>query len=60
MTWLDPGLQNVAAVTELLKPYDSRFVRCYPVSTRITQVANDHEECSRPIEVAEVEHRLFG
>src|SRR5271156_4930057 len=32
--WLDPGMQNVAAISELLKPYDARLMRCYPVSTR--------------------------
>jgi putative SOS response-associated peptidase YedK len=58
--WLDPGMQNVGAVCELLKPYDAGMMRCYPVGTRINHVANDDEECSRPIEVAEVQHRLFG
>jgi putative SOS response-associated peptidase YedK len=33
--WLDPGIQNVAAVSELLKPYDARLMRCYQVGTRI-------------------------
>jgi putative SOS response-associated peptidase YedK len=27
--WLDPGMQNVAAVSELMKPYDARLMRCY-------------------------------
>ena len=26
-------MQNVAAISELLKPYDARLMRCYPVST---------------------------
>jgi hypothetical protein len=34
-------------------------MRCYPVSTRINNVANDHEECSRPVELAEIQDRLF-
>lgn len=51
--WLDPGMQNVAAISELLKPYDARPMRCYPVSTRINHVGNDDEECSRPVVVAE-------
>ena len=33
--WLDPGMQNVAAASELLKPFDARLMRCYPVSTRV-------------------------
>jgi putative SOS response-associated peptidase YedK len=52
--WLDPGMQNVAAISELLKPFDVRAMRCYPVSTRINHVANDDEECSRPVEITEV------
>jgi putative SOS response-associated peptidase YedK len=58
--WLDPAMQNVAAVSELLKPYDARLMRCYPVGTRINHVANDGEECSRPVDVSEVQHGLFG
>jgi putative SOS response-associated peptidase YedK len=58
--WLDPGMQNVAAVVDLLKPYDARLMRCYPVSTRLNSVANDDEECSAPVEVAEVQDRLFS
>ena len=58
--WLDPGMQNVAAASELLKPYDARSMRCYPVSTRINHVANDDEECSRPVEIAAMQNRLFS
>ena len=57
--WLDPRMQNLAAVCELLKPYDARLMRCYPVSSRINHVANDDEECSRPMEIAESQNRLF-
>jgi putative SOS response-associated peptidase YedK len=32
--WLDPGKQNVVAISELLKPYDARSMRSYPVSPR--------------------------
>jgi len=58
--WLDPGMQNVAAASELLKPYDARAMRCYPISTRINHVATDDEECSHPAELAEVQNRLFS
>lgn len=57
--WLDPGMQQVAAISELLKPYDARLMRCYPVSTRINHVANDDEECARPVAMAEAQNRLF-
>jgi len=57
--WLDPGMQNLAEVCELLKPFDAGLMRCYPVSSRINHVANDEEECSRPVEIAENQNRLF-
>jgi putative SOS response-associated peptidase YedK len=43
--WLDPGMTNVEALSELLKPFDARLMRCYSVSTRINYVANDDAEC---------------
>jgi putative SOS response-associated peptidase YedK len=58
--WLDPGMQNVEAVSEMLKPFDARLMRSFPVSTRINSVGNDDEECSRPVAVAEVQDRLFS
>jgi putative SOS response-associated peptidase YedK len=57
--WLDPGMQNVASISELLKPYDTHSMRCYPVSRRINHVANDDAECSRPVELAQTQSRLF-
>jgi len=58
--WLDPRIQNVAAISELLKPYDARSMRCYPVSTRINHVANDDAECSQRIELLESQNPLFA
>ena len=49
--WLDPGFTEVAAVSEVLKPYDARLMRSYPVSTRINHAANDDPECSAPVTV---------
>ena len=49
----------MSAASELLKPYDARAMRCYPVSTRINHVGNDDEECSRPVVIAEAQNRLF-
>ena len=57
--WLNPGMQNVAVVSELLTPCDAPLMRCYPVSTRINHVANDDEECSRPVQIADNQNRLF-
>jgi hypothetical protein len=58
--WLDAGMQNVAAASELLMPYDARLMRCYPVSTRINHVVNDDEECSAPVEIIQIQNHLFG
>ena len=57
--WLDPGMNDVAAASELLKPCDARAMRSFPVSTRVNSVGNDDEECSRPVEIAEGQNRLF-
>lgn len=57
--WLDSGMTSVAAASELLKPLDSRLMRCFPVNGRINHVANDDAACSAPVEVAQVQERLF-
>jgi putative SOS response-associated peptidase YedK len=59
--WLDPGMHNVAAISELLKPFDARLMRCYPVSSRLNHVANDDAECSTPTEItlAQTQTTLF-
>ena len=53
-------MKDVAAASALLKPYDARLMRCYPVSTRINHVANDDAECSALVELAESQDRLFS
>jgi putative SOS response-associated peptidase YedK len=59
--WLDPGFSDAAAVSELLRPYDARLMRCYPVSTRINRAANDDEECAKPVEIeAPPQGQLFA
>lgn len=58
--WLDPTMQNVAAIFDMLKPFDAGLMRCYPVSTRINHVVNDDEECSRPVEPTQAQDRLFS
>ena len=57
--WLDPGMNDVAAISELLRPFDARLMRSYPVSTRINHVVNDDEVCSRGVEITERQNRLF-
>ncbi len=52
-------MTNVTEASELLKPYDARLMRCYPVSTRINHVVNDDEACSAPVELEQIQDRLF-
>jgi putative SOS response-associated peptidase YedK len=58
--WLDPGMRDVTTASELLKPYDAHLMRCYPISTRINHVANDDDECSAPVELAQIQNSLFS
>jgi putative SOS response-associated peptidase YedK len=58
--WLDPGMRDVTAASDLLKPYDSRLMRCYPISTRINNVVNDDSECAAPVELTQAQSRLFS
>lgn len=58
--WLNPGLRNVDFVSEPLKPFNTRVMRSYPISTRINHAVNDDEECSAPIELAQVQNQLFS
>ncbi|MFZ3264225.1 MAG: SOS response-associated peptidase [Terriglobales bacterium] len=58
--WLDPGMNDTNAASDLLKPYDARLMRCFPVSSRVNHVANDDPECSAPVELALVQNRLFS
>jgi len=57
--WLDPGMTKVDVVTDMLKPFDARLMRSFPVSTRVNHAANDDTECSTPIEVAQSQQLLF-
>ena len=57
--WLDPGMNDGATVSELLKPYNARLMRCYAISSRVNYVVNDDEECSRPILLTEPQNGLF-
>jgi putative SOS response-associated peptidase YedK len=58
--WLDPGMNDAQAVSDLLKPYDANAMKSYPVSTRINRVENDDEECSLRVEIAEAQNQLFS
>jgi putative SOS response-associated peptidase YedK len=47
--WLDPGIDNTAALSELLVPYPSELMTAYEVSRVVNSAANDVRECIAPI-----------
>ncbi len=58
--WLDPGMTDADVACDLLKPYGARLMRCYPVSSRVNNVANDDEECSSPATSIQTQSSLFS
>lgn len=58
--WLDPGMKDVRAISQLLKPYDGPLMRCYPVGSQVNNVTHDDEECSRPAEPVQIQNHLFS
>ncbi|HWZ41976.1 MAG TPA: SOS response-associated peptidase [Candidatus Saccharimonadales bacterium] len=58
--WLDPGTTDPARVVELLRPFDARLMKTYPVSKRVNKVENDAPECSQEIELLEKEEAQLG
>jgi putative SOS response-associated peptidase YedK len=57
--WLDPGMHDMNAVSDMLKPFNARLMRCYLVSSRVNHVANDDEGCSMPVKLDETQKNLF-
>lgn len=53
----DPGETDPAHVAVLLKPFDSRKMRVYPVSSAVGNVNNDGPECAEE-KIVDVEERL--
>lgn len=58
--WLDPAMTNMEAASDLLKPFDARLMRCYPVNPRVNNVANDDEQCAAPAQIIEKQSSLFS
>jgi len=58
--WLDPGMNDLTVLSDLLRPYDAQFMRSYPVSSRINNVANDDSGCSVPVQLSQNQHHLFS
>jgi len=58
--WLDPSTTDATVISELLKPFDARMMRCFPVSSRVNQPANDDPDCSAPVEITQPQGSLFS
>ena len=59
--WLDPGMTDTAAVLEMVRPFEARRMRSYPVSSRVNQVQNDDAECCAALAFEqEPQRELFG
>jgi putative SOS response-associated peptidase YedK len=57
--WLDPGVTNVALVADTLKPFDSRLMKKWPVSTRVNKAENDEQECAKEVSIESAARTLF-
>ena len=47
--WLDPDMDDTAALSELLTPYPAELMTTYEVSRVVNSAANDVPECIAPI-----------
>jgi putative SOS response-associated peptidase YedK len=57
--WLDPSMQDAPSAVSLLRPYDPKLMRRYPVSPRVNVVVNDDPECSAPVDLPAAPAALF-
>ncbi|HEY9811458.1 MAG TPA: SOS response-associated peptidase [Halomicronema sp.] len=48
--WLDPKVEKVEILQEVLQPYSADEMTAYPVSTVVNKPANDSPECVQPVE----------
>jgi putative SOS response-associated peptidase YedK len=55
--WLDPGIVDPAKVNDLLKAFDARLMRVYPVSTTVNRVDNEGLECAQEIDVPKTDEQ---
>jgi putative SOS response-associated peptidase YedK len=51
--WLDPHVRDFEAIRDILKPYDERLMRRYPVSMKLNNSKNDDAESASPITLDE-------
>ena len=56
--WPDPGTTKTTVISEFLKPFDARLMRCFRVSSRVNRPENDDAECSAPVEITQPQGSL--
>ncbi len=49
--WLDPGLHDAVAISQMLRPIDAQLIRLFPVSTRVNRVQNQDAEFAKQFEL---------
>ena len=58
--WLDPGVTDPKLVADLLKPYDARLMRKYPVSDYVNRADNEGPECAQEVDTEPaIQQKLF-
>jgi len=58
--WRDGRNAASIQVADLLKPFDSREMRVYPVSSAVSSLKNDGPECTKETPVATAEILIMG
>jgi putative SOS response-associated peptidase YedK len=59
--WLDPGVTAPDRVADMLKPFDGRLMKVYPVSNAVNRAENDGPECAEEVSAfTSVQGDLFG
>ena len=48
--WLDPGVHDEKKLSGLLRPFDSKTMTAYPISTKVNNPTNDVAACIEPLE----------
>ena len=48
--WIDPKIEDLDKVAELMKPFPTTVMMTYPVSSRVNSVKNNGIECVQPVE----------
>ncbi len=46
--WLNPRMTNLYELSSLLKPYQSKLMKTYPVSSIVNLATNDTKDCIKP------------